>query len=126
MNDLRFGLEERPSRIDLLMRWLPRVAIAVAFASLGSAKLAAGSTWVDIFRRIGLGQWFRYATGTLQIAGAALVLIPRTFIVGIAMLACTMVGAIVTWLFVLHAPGFAIIPFVILVALVAVGMQHFR
>ena len=32
---------------------------------------------VLIFNRIGFGQWFRYFTGTLQILGGALVLIPR-------------------------------------------------
>src|SRR2546430_2861644 len=35
------------------------------------------SEWVRIFDRIGLGQWFRYFTGALQVTGALLVLIPR-------------------------------------------------
>ena len=126
MADLRLGLEERRGAIDVLMTWMPRVAIAIAFASIGSGKFTSDPMWVDIFGRIGLGQWFRYVTGTVQLVGACLVLIPRTFAVGIGLLACTMIGAMVAWLTVLHTPFNAVIPGVILIALVAVGSQVFR
>jgi hypothetical protein len=67
--------------------------------------------------------WFRYFTGAVQIVGAALVLIPRTCLIGVAILASTMVGAALIWIFVLHAPGNAPIPLLILLPLLAVGLQ---
>jgi putative oxidoreductase len=126
MADLRLGLEERRGPIDILMTWLPRVAIAIAFVSIGSTKFASHSMWGDLFAHIGLGQWFRYFTGTVQIIGGCLVLIPRAFVIGIALLACTMIGAMAAWVFVLDAPFNAVIPGVILIALAAVGAQAFR
>jgi putative oxidoreductase len=126
MADLRVGLEERRGPIDVVTTWLPRVAIAIAFGSIGSGKFAPHSMWVDLFAQIGLGQWFRYLTGTVQLVGACLVLIPRTFVIGIALLACTMIGAMVAWTTVLQTPFNAVIPGVILIALVVVGAQAFR
>ena len=119
-------MEEPRGRIDVLTTWVPRVAIALAFFSIGSAKFAAHSMWVDIFERLGFGQWFRYFTGAVQLGGAALVLIPRTFSIGIGVLACTMLGAMAAWVFVLQAAFNAVIPGVILIALLAVGTQALR
>ena len=126
MADLRLGIEERRGPIDILMTWLPRIAIAIAFVSIGTGKFASESMWVGLFARLGWGQWFRYFTSTIQIVGGCLVLIPRTFGIGIALLACTMVGAMAAWIFVLGAPFNAVIPGVILIALAAVGAQAFR
>ena len=36
-----------------------------------------GTEWVGLFRQIGLGQWFRYFTGAVEILGGVLVLVPR-------------------------------------------------
>jgi putative oxidoreductase len=58
----------------------------------------------------GLGQWFRYLTGALEVAGAILLLIPRTSGLGALMLAGVMVGAIVTHVFIVGgSPLMAII-----------------
>jgi putative oxidoreductase len=32
---------------------------------------------VEMFANIGIGQWFRYVVGALEVAGAAGVLVPR-------------------------------------------------
>jgi uncharacterized membrane protein len=126
MSELKFALEEHRGRIDLLTTWLPRVAVALAFLSIGADKFAPHSQWVRIFDRIGFEQWLRYLTGTLQIAGALMVLIPRTFLIGILILACTMVGAMAVWIFLLGLPGNALIPGIVFGALVAVGAQSLR
>jgi uncharacterized membrane protein YphA (DoxX/SURF4 family) len=76
-------LDERRAGIDVFKTWLVRVVVALLFISVGAAKFRQRSPWVEIFDQIGFGVWFRYFTGTLQIAGAVLVLIPRTFPVGI-------------------------------------------
>jgi putative oxidoreductase len=113
-----------PSRIDLLTTWLPRIAVAVAFVSLGIDKFSSDSTWVRLFDQIGFGQWFRYVTGAIQLAGGVLVLIPRTCLAGLALLGCTMAGAVLVWVFVLNTPGNAVIPAAILGGLVVVTLRE--
>lgn len=123
MTDLRLAPEETRSRIDVLIAWILRLGVAAVFFSVGSSKFGAHSSWIKIFEQIGLGQWFRYATGILQIIGAALVLIPRTSLFGLGILASTMAGAVTVWLVVFHAPDNAVIPGIILIALAAVAFQ---
>ena len=123
MTDLRLAPEETRSRIDVLITWILRLGVAAVFFSVGTSKFGPHSSWIKIFDQIGLGQWFRYVTGVLQITGAALVLVPRTFLVGIGILACTMAGAVTVWLVVFHAPNNALIPAIILIALGAVAFQ---
>ncbi len=123
MTDLRLVPEETRSRIDILITWILRLGVAAVFFSVGTSKFGAHSSWIKTFDQIGLGQWFRYVTGMLQVAGAVLVLIPRTFLLGIGILACTMVGAVTVWLVVFHAPDNAIIPAIILIALAAIAFQ---
>lgn len=53
---------------------------------------------VEIFEQIGAGQWFRFVTGILEIVGGLLVLVPRASIWGALLLACVMVGAVLTHL----------------------------
>jgi putative oxidoreductase len=116
---------ESPSRFDVLKTWFLRAVVALFFVWVGTSKFAAHSQWVRIFQLIGFGQWFRYLTGTLQVAGGLLVLIPRTFVFGILILACTMAGAMAAWMFFLGSPFTAVIPGVLLVGLVLVGGEDF-
>jgi len=121
MTELNLIVEERPQRIDILLMWLPRVAVAVAFLGFGWQKFEGDRMWIRVFDQIGFGQWFRYFTGAMQVAGAWLVLVPRTFLFGMATLACTMIGAMTFWIVVVKQPFAAIIPGFVLAALVAVA-----
>ena len=122
MEDLELTLlEDQRGWTDRLRRWLPRVAVAFLFFFIGVSKLRAQSNWIKTFEQIGFGQWFRYLTGAVQIAGAITVLVPRLFLVGIAMLACTMVGAMVAWIFFLGVPFNAVFPGALLLALLVVA-----
>jgi uncharacterized membrane protein YphA (DoxX/SURF4 family) len=123
MTDLQLVPGETSGRQDLLITWILRVAVAVVFLSVGWSKFETNSMWVRLFEQIGFGQWFRYFTGSVQMAGAALVLVPRTFVMGIALLACTMAGAVAIWIVRFGALGNAIIPAVVLVGLVGVGFH---
>ena len=118
--------DETRSNQDVVITWILRVAVAVVFLSLGSSKFEAKSMWVKMFDRIGFGQWFRYLTGILQVAGALLVLVPRTFLLGLGLLACTMIGAAAIWIFRLGGPADAIIPLIVLAGLVGVGIHGMR
>jgi putative oxidoreductase len=55
---------------------------------------------VQLFAAIGIGQWFRYLTGTIEVVCAVLLLIPSLAAYGAVALAVTMVGAILTHLFI--------------------------
>ena len=119
-------VEDTRAPIDIFTTWLPRIGVAVACLAIGYQKFGEHSSWVRVFDRIGFGQWFRCLTGALQVGGALLVLIPRTLLVGILMLACTMFGAMLVWIFIVHAPFNAFIPGTLLVILLAVGSQSLR
>jgi uncharacterized membrane protein YphA (DoxX/SURF4 family) len=86
----------------------------------GAEKLPSdpASPWVVFFARVGVGQWFRYLTGIVEIAGGVLVLIPWTVTLGLAVLACTMLGAVLTLVFVLGQPADTIMSGGILIGLV--------
>jgi putative oxidoreductase len=121
--ELKLLTEEKPHRLDAFIAWMPRVGVALFFAGyVGASKLSSDphGEWVRIFDRIGIGQWFRYFTGAVQIAGGILLLVPRTITLGAAMLACTMVGAMLVQIFVLHTPLFALFPGVLLAAIIGV------
>jgi len=87
-----------------------QIAAAGMFLMVGFLKLSGNAQLVGLFEAIGLGQWFRYLTGTLEVAGAILLLIPRTSGLGALMLAGVMAGAVMTRLFVVGgSPLMAII-----------------
>ena len=50
---------------------------------------------VELFARLGAGQWIRYLTGALEVLGAVGLLVPRATFYGAVLLATMMVGAIV-------------------------------
>lgn len=112
-------IEPETKRLDKVKSWLPRIALAVVFIYIGQTKFSNDphSQWIPIFDKIGWGQWFRYFTGVMQVTGGVLVLIPKTLTIGAAMLACTMVGATIVDVFVLHMPFF-FIPLFFLAAIV--------
>jgi putative oxidoreductase len=105
--------------------WVLRLAAAAVFVAVGVSKLKSDPLWVQIFARIGFGDWFRYLTGVLQVAGGLLFLIPRAAYAAAALAGGTMVGAIAAHLFVLGTgvPG-AIIPFILLLFVVAVALRE--
>ena len=57
---------------------------------------------IALFDAVGLGQWFRYVTGSLEVLGALLLIVPGTTAFGAVLLACVLAGAVVTHLTVLH------------------------
>jgi putative oxidoreductase len=85
--------------------WVAQVLLAVFFALAATPKLLGDPTAVASFHAIGFGQWFRYLTGTCELAGAIGLVIPRLSGLAALGLVGVMVGATVTNLFLL--PGMA-------------------
>ena len=122
MPELKLLVEEKRGAIDVFTLWLPRIAVALAFLFIGITKFDSDprGEWFRIFEKIGLGQWFRYFTGVMQVTGGLLLLTRRTLTIGAAMLACTMIGAMFVDIFVQHAVGYAFAPFVLFCIIAAV------
>lgn len=96
----------------LITLWALSGFVALAFLGAGGTKLAGVPEMVQMFDKVGLGQWFRYFTGLLEVAGAIGLLIPRYAFYAAALLAIVMVGAITAELAVLHdspAPAAALL-----------------
>jgi uncharacterized membrane protein YphA (DoxX/SURF4 family) len=75
--------------------WVLQILTAAAFLAAGGAKLAGVPQMVAEFQTLGLGQWFRYVTAFLEIAGGIGLLIPRYTFYAAALLVTVMVGALI-------------------------------
>jgi hypothetical protein len=106
-----------PPRWKSVSLWVVRGLLALAFASAGGAKLYGVPMLVEEFQRMGLGQWFRYFTGTLELLGAVLILVPSLAAFGGLLLICIMIGATLMHLLVI---GGSPVPALVLLALSAI------
>lgn len=106
--------------------WVIRIAFAVLLGIAGSEKFQARGDWVKIFDQIGWGVWFRYLTAVVELLGAALVLIPYTVTLGLALLAGTMIGATVVHVAILKDGAVAAVPAVIACAMIGFGILRRR
>ncbi len=93
---------------------LPDVALGA-----GSGKLLGSADMIALFDAVGIGQWFRYATGSLEVLGALLLIIPGTIALGAVLLACVMAGAVATHLAILHTAATAPLVLFALTAIIA-------
>ena len=82
--------------------WAFKVLVGLVFAAAGAVKIIGLPMMVAEFGVIGLGQWFRYFTGAVEIGGVILLLIPATSRFGALALLGVCVGALVAQLAVLH------------------------
>jgi putative oxidoreductase len=92
--------------VDVFM-WTVQVLLAAYFVY--SAALLFGDSLAGKFTEIGAGQWLRYVTGALELAGAVGLVVP--VLSGLAALGLTavMAGAVGTELFLL-SNGDALLP----------------
>jgi putative oxidoreductase len=116
MSDTATPAERRWTHTGL---WIVRGLLALAFLGAGGVKLYGVPMMVEEFRHIGLGQGFRYVTGTLEVIGAILLLLPRKAAFGAVLLMCVMIGAVITHLFVIGGSPVPAIVLLMLNALVA-------
>ena len=103
--------------------WILQIGAAGMFLMVGFLKLSGDQQLVGLFEAIGLGQWFRYLTGTLEVAGAFLLLIPRTSGLGALMLAGVMTGAVVTHVFIVGGSPLMAIILLVVTGVVAWGRR---
>lgn len=82
--------------------WVLRILVAALFLSAAYAKLSGQPMMVEEFGKVGLGQWFRYVTGALEVIGGIALLVPRVSVLGALVLLCVDAGAFVAQVAVLH------------------------
>jgi uncharacterized membrane protein len=82
--------------------WIVQVLLALVFVFAGGSKLLGRPDMVALFQGVGFGQWLRYVTGICELAGAVLIVVPRTASLGALLLAAIMLAATATNLFILH------------------------
>jgi putative oxidoreductase len=115
---------ESSGKILNVVLWVLQIAAAGMFLMVGFLKLSGNPQLVGLFEAIGLGQWFRYLTGSLEVGGAILLLIPRWSGLGALMLFGVMIGAVITHLFIVGgSPSMATI-LLIVTGLVAWGRRQ--
>src|SRR5467141_4969436 len=79
----------------LITLWILSGLVALVFIGAGGAKLAGAGVMVELFAKVGLGQWFRYFTGLLEVAAGIGLLISRYAFYAAVLLAIVMAGAFV-------------------------------
>jgi putative oxidoreductase len=90
--------DHRLSKAKNVALWTLQIVTAAVFLTAGFGRLSGQPYTVEMFDKIGIGQWFRYVTGAIEVAAAVMLLIPRLAPVGAALLVCTMTGAVLAQL----------------------------
>ena len=111
----------RRHAVNIFTLWVLQVVLAIIFAMAGFAKVGGDAVMVEMFATIGIGQWFRYVVGALEIAGAVGVLVSRLSGLAALGLLCLMAGAILTNVLVLGTSLLLPIVLMLVSALVAWG-----
>lgn len=75
-----------------------KALLTLAFLAAGLSKLAGVEMMVATFDAVGVGQWFRYVTGAIEVAGAILLWVKGREVYGAGLLTVTMVGAVIAHL----------------------------
>ena len=114
----RYAAASRPSTTVDVAFWVLQLLLAGVFLIVGTAKLAGAQMLVETFEKLGLGQWFRYFTGSVEVIAAIMIIIPRTVVVGAALLAATMIGAFDTHVLLIGGSPIPALVLLVLAALV--------
>src|SRR5437763_7994256 len=119
----RFGSASTGKIINVGV-WILQIGAAAMFLMAGFLKLSADPQMVGLFDAIGLGQWFRYVTGSLEVLGAIMLLVPRLSGLGALLLVGVMLGAVPTHLFVVGGNPLPAIVLLIVTGVVAWGRRE--
>jgi len=85
-----------------VLAWILAVFLAIVFTYAGGIKLIGARPMVQEFAQIGIGQWFRYLTGILEVSGAIGLLIPKYRFWAALQIAAVMAGATAVNIVILH------------------------
>jgi len=95
-------MKTEASRAKTISIWVLRLLLAALFLFASVMKITSQPMMVAEFGQVGLGQWFRYFTGALELVGAVALLVPRVSVLGGLLLLLVDIGAFVAQVFALH------------------------
>jgi uncharacterized membrane protein YphA (DoxX/SURF4 family) len=98
------------SQPDTATNFAIRISVALVFVLTGLDKFLQSPEWDQVFKAIGWGDWFRYFTGIVEMAGGLMFLLPATTTVGAVLLTATMIGAMTFHILVLRQPANILFP----------------
>ena len=110
------------TRAKTIVLWTLQALAAAMFLMAGTLKLAGAPPMVQLFAAVGIGQWFRYVTGTIEVVSAVSLLVPPLAVFAALALAATMIGAVFTHLFIVG--GNPAIPLVLLIVTVTIAWMR--
>lgn len=119
--ETQFVEETKAKNITL---WGLQLLAAFMFVGAGYAKLSGAPEMVGLFNAIGIGQWFRYVTGSIEIGSAVLLLFPRLAGVGALILVPTMIGALATHAFIVGGNFVPALFLFVVASVVAYGRKN--
>lgn len=98
----------------IITLWTLSGLVGLTFMAAGGAKLAGAAVMVDLFDKVGIGQWFRYVAGALEVASGIGLLFSRYAFYAAVLLTTVMAGAIIAHLTVLGtSPAAPVVLFVL-------------
>lgn len=112
------------SRAGTVALWAAQIVVAGLFLFSGGLKLAGPPVVVQMFDAIGIGQWFRYLTGSIEVIAAVLLLTPRLAIFGALLIIPTMIGAVATHLFIIGGTSLPAIVLLVGSSAIAWARRH--
>ncbi|WP_063813427.1 DoxX family protein [Nocardia anaemiae] len=119
------AVAQRPGKKMNVALWTVQILLALFFIIVSAApKLLGAHAAVESFDTIGWGQWFRYFTGLVELAGGIGLLVPRLTGPAAVGLTITMVCAALTQVFLLGAAALAPFPLVLGVVFVWIAWQR--
>jgi putative oxidoreductase len=68
----------RRGRVAFVALWLTQIALAGMFLLTGGLKLTGAPELVALFNAIGIGHWFRYMTGSVEVVRRSTIRRQRT------------------------------------------------
>lgn len=96
-----------------------KALLTLAFVAAGVSKLVGVEMMVQTFEGVGIGQWFRYVTGAIEVCGAILLWVNGRQFFGAALLLCTMIGAVLAHIFIIGPSAVPALALGVLAAIVA-------
>ncbi len=101
--------------------WIVSGLLALLYLFAGATKLAGQQMHVEQFAHWAYPVWFMYVVGAWEVVGAIGLVIPQSAFYAAVFMAIDMAGAVYTTAIRVNEPRTAIVPFVLLVALMGVA-----
>ncbi len=89
------------TRLKKAVTWSLQIVLAMIFLTVGMAKISGVQSSVDLFEKIGFGQWLRYLVGMVEVGSSVLLLFGPYASVGAGLLLIVMAGAVMSHLWII-------------------------